>query len=427
MSQGEPSVDVSFQAECSLSTVVPAYQVALNSGDTEKVKTLQCFLEDHFEGLCLFHRDTLLQLSLPALSAVLSSDRLNIYAESTVWLVIEDWINVNRAERLEHLPLLFKSCLRIGRFRLLFIRHILRSSLYLGMSAEAHEQVKQHVAQVCGLLGGAPSQEAIIDGHGLLYHKGIVHFRPRDSRHLLVAAGGQTDEGNESMEVYEAQLNMWRPIELELPVHTGPFQAIHFLDGVIYLVGGFGQSGLLHALDLTQAVPSWSKKAPMLKPRDHHASVILDGALYALGGSPSLQSCERYLPTLDRWEAMADLHYGRSWPSAVTFRGRIFIAGGVARDFADFTVLPSVEVYTPGTDTWLQVSSMPSPRYHFTLLPYGNRLWALGGYTTEDKCESYDPQTDSWRQEGDCTVNRYGACACFPSTDNSHLPADVVS
>jgi N-acetylneuraminic acid mutarotase len=150
---------------------------------------------------------------------------------------------------------------------------------------------------------------------------------------------------------------------------TGP-------DGLLYVVGGATGSSLLATTSVeayNTTTGAWQTIAGMATPRARHAVVTgPDGKIYALGGTsgiaanstdpePATTSAERYNPTTKAWEPIADMLKPRlNFAAAAGIDGRIYAFGGeTAWLTGDGTQPASVEAYTPATNTWQLVASMP--------------------------------------------------------------------
>ncbi len=114
-----------------------------------------------------------------------------------------------------------------------------------------------------------------------------------------------------------------------------------------------------------------------------------DGRVYAVGGSrdcqPEFGTCavpavQAYQPTTNSWRQVTSLPTPRIRVAAATdSRGRIFTMGGLAGDA--HTLYATVQVYRPHTRTWAKAAPLPSARMAAlaTATPDG-RVWLLGGY-----------------------------------------------
>ena len=69
-------------------------------------------------------------------------------------------------------------------------------------------------------------------------------------------------------------------------------------------------------------------------------------------------------------------------------------------------MLDSVERYNPGTDTWIVVQPMSSPRMYHGLTEMDGLLFAVGGHSGRARLKSveyYDPATNQWT--GACSMS----------------------
>ena len=170
----------------------------------------------------------------------------------------------------------------------------------------------------------------------------------------------------------------------------------------IYAVGGETSPGrtTVDSIELFDpAKNTWQKLAPMTTCRRGVGVAILNGYLYAVGGSDGIQPlklAERYDPTCDLWTRISDMNERRSSVAAATL-GEYFYAIGGYRGVT--SCLQSVEQYDPSTDTWTYVSSMVVPRSMACACSMGGRMYVVGGYngvSDLQSCEAYDPETGLW-------------------------------
>ena len=105
----------------------------------------------------------------------------------------------------------------------------------------------------------------------------------------------------------------------------------------------------------------WAKVASMMTLRLGVAVAVLNGYLYAIGGSDGqspLNTVERYDPRKNAWTAMSPMSTRRKHLGCAVFNGQIYAVGG--RD--DCTELSSAERYNPATNTWSPIVAMMSRR-----------------------------------------------------------------
>jgi len=141
------------------------------------------------------------------------------------------------------------------------------------------------------------------------------------------------------------------------------------------------------------AAPRWIPAAPLPRPRGHFGAVVLNGAIYAIGGcvghDPTpvdVPWVDRYDPATDRWTEVAALPLPRSHfePAVVVRDGRIIIVGGRSRPHGEES-LADVTEYDPATNRWTALPPLPEPRHSPIAVLLGDRILAgLGGRVTSN-------------------------------------------
>jgi hypothetical protein len=97
------------------------------------------------------------------------------------------------------------------------------------------------------------------------------------------------------------------------------------LEGLIYIVGADNtEKGVM---SFNPTLDAWTRLAPTLNSRWGGASFVLQGCLYAAGGTSanSSSSVERYDVASNTWTAVADMHERRNCFAVITieFAGSI--------------------------------------------------------------------------------------------------------
>ena len=170
---------------------------------------------------------------------------------------------------------------------------------------------------------------------------------------------------------------------------------------------------------LGPATLQWTRKADMPTARTGFATSVVNGKVFAIGGNIQLErgefgdlsasTVEMYDPETDTWEQKANMPTARSGVSVSVVDGKIYAIGGskvktiqVPRGFnSESEELATVEMYDPATDTWTQKADMPTRKKTMTCVVDG-KIYAIGGWlTTNEKphletVEVYDPATDTW-------------------------------
>lgn len=175
---------------------------------------------------------------------------------------------------------------------------------------------------------------------------------------------------------YDAVQDIW--VELEpMPESRWAATAV-VLDDAVYIVGGQGRSQSLLRYD--PANDAWAELAPLRRPREHLAAVALDGQIYAIGGrwDRVTNTVERYDPETNQWTAVNGMNQPRSGFGAAVQDGKIVVGGGEL--FEPLQTLDSIEIYNPAEREWiLQTSSLPSPLHGFPFIVLEDELYVIGG------------------------------------------------
>jgi N-acetylneuraminic acid mutarotase len=88
---------------------------------------------------------------------------------------------------------------------------------------------------------------------------------------------------------------------------------------------------------LTPGALTWEVRAPLPDPRGHLSAMVMDGAIYAIGGNHGhdpipvdVGTILRYDLAADRWSPMASLPHPRSHsePGTIAWRDRVLLVGG---------------------------------------------------------------------------------------------------
>jgi N-acetylneuraminic acid mutarotase len=134
----------------------------------------------------------------------------------------------------------------------------------------------------------------------------------------------------------------------------------------------------------------------------------VDGHIYAIGGvnGTRLTTVEAYTPATNSWAAVASMPTARNGLAAATGSdGRIYAIGGWAG-----APINTVEAYTPGTDSWAAVASMPTARNGLAAVTGADgRIYAMGGWDGSNRLntvEAYTPSTNSWATVSPMPIGR---------------------
>jgi len=208
----------------------------------------------------------------------------------------------------------------------------------------------------------------------------------------------------------------------DMPTATSLHSA-SVVDGKIYVIGGtdnlYGWADYWSTVEVYDpATDTWTKKADMPTGRARLSTSVVDGKIYAIGGSPhrdaEVSTVEVYDPATDTWTKKTDMPRARNWLSTSLVNGKIYAIGG--KIYPSATMVSTVEEYDPTTDTWTKKADMPTARgQHFASVVDG-KIYVIGVVTGNfgpfiSTVEAYDPATDTWARKADMPTSRSGHSA----------------
>jgi hypothetical protein len=147
------------------------------------------------------------------------------------------------------------------------------------------------------------------------------------------------------------------------------------------------------------AEDSWASKAPMQVARSGLGVSVVNGKIYAIGGSAEtgvVGTNEEYDPATDTWAFKKSMPTPREVFAIVAYQNKIYCVGGYT---SNGTVIGVNEVYDPATDMWENKTPMPTPRWLLQANGVNAKIYLIGGLGGRHVNEVYDPATDAWTQK----------------------------
>ncbi len=156
---------------------------------------------------------------------------------------------------------------------------------------------------------------------------------------------------------------------------------------------------------------TWTSKAPMPAARGGLGLAVVNGKIYAIGGSTEKESQgqyvsggivgtnEEYDPVTDTWTTKSPMPTPRDFFAITVYENKIFCIGGSANNGRDNPPTGVNEVYNPATDSWETKAAMPTPRDALQANVLNGIIYCIGGTAINGATgvnEVYDPISDTW-------------------------------
>jgi N-acetylneuraminic acid mutarotase len=186
--------------------------------------------------------------------------------------------------------------------------------------------------------------------------------------------------------------------------------------GRVYSVGGTLENGQ-YALSLTRdgyvydpAVNTWSPIAPAPAALYEPVAAFVDGTLYVAGGwtgqskfayVPSA-AVYAYTPGSNSWSQVASLPTAEGGSMAAVLGGQLYVVGGCSTsgDVSCNQDSAAVYRYDPSTNTWATLASYPIPVGYGACAGLDGQVVCTGGHNAANDDLSatylYDPVTNTW-------------------------------
>ncbi|MBD3239028.1 MAG: hypothetical protein GF331_00475 [Chitinivibrionales bacterium] len=220
-----------------------------------------------------------------------------------------------------------------------------------------------------------------------------------------------------TVEAYSLETPGWQP-RAPLPQPRYAAAAVTIGDS-IYVLGGSGENvDFTSIIGYDPAANQWfSTPAALPSVRYGLAACAYGGWIYVFGGATfDMTSFEpivsdaigRLDPRTGMWEEVGTMQSPRSFHKVTVCGDSVYIAGGFGgtSNYGGAKVLASTEIFVPSSPAaTISGPSMQTPRQHFAMAAVDNRVYVLGGLSSEfmdtplRSVESIGPAEQTWRQE----------------------------
>ena len=209
----------------------------------------------------------------------------------------------------------------------------------------------------------------------------------REGRHPgdLIGTGGFDTNYRPVNTVMSLDLVTKRYTALAPMITARCVHATAVLDGKLFVMGGTAATSLpagsvssVECLDLHTG--QWSEVVPMITARNNHGAAVLGGKIFVAGGCKIGTSVESYDPATNQWTAVTPMNTRRIGHGLVSAQGKLFAVGGLMRDDqGEDYLLTSVECFDPSTGVWSTIAALNTARSYLAVAVLGEKLYAIGG------------------------------------------------
>ncbi|XP_034241117.1 kelch-like ECH-associated protein 1B isoform X5 [Thrips palmi] len=362
------------------SNVIGIANFAEQHGCKELHEKANQFIEQHFSQIC--QEEEFFQLSAMQLVALVKKDALNVQDEQEVYNAVLQWVKYdeeNRRPKMEHIL----QAVRCQFLTPAFLSKQMKSCDLL----KKLPQCRKYLAQIFKDM--------------TLHKKPVVKERTPNTPRVIYIAGGYLRYSLDILEAFNADDRTWTPLAKLTVPRSGLGGA--FLKGMFYAVGGRNNApGSSYDSDWVDryhpVLDQWRPCSPMTTPRNRVGVAVMDGYLYAVGGSSGSDyhdSVERYDPDEDRWTLICPMAKKRLGVGVAVVNRMLYAMGGYDGSLR----LNSAECYHPENNEWTPISSMRVARSGAGVATLNNHVYIVGGYDGSKQLSSverYDTETDTW-------------------------------
>ncbi|KAM3962904.1 kelch like ECH associated protein 1 [Aphomia sociella] len=359
-------------------------------GCCELKQKANTFIERHFTQVC--QEEEFLQLTAPELISLVRKDELNVGEEREVYNAVISWVKHDedrRHSRMEHI-------LKAVRCQYL-TPNFLKEQMSTCRVLEKVPACREYLAKIFKDL--------------TLHKKPVVKERRPNTPRIIYVAGGYFRHSIGVFEAFNLDDNCWTT----LPTLTVPRSGLGaaFLKGLFYAVGGRNTSpGSSYDSDWVDmynpALELWRPCSPMSTPRHRVGVAVMDGLLYAVGGSSGSEyhkTVECYDPERDMWTTVASMRSARLGVGVAVVNRLLYAVGGLDRSRRTSTV----ECYHPENNCWTEVAPMQVARSGAGVAALNQYIYVVGGYDGASQLSSverYDTERDVWEPVAQMRVAR---------------------
>ncbi|XP_061700217.1 kelch-like ECH-associated protein 1A [Syngnathoides biaculeatus] len=349
------------------------------------------YINTHFSEVT--KEDEFFSLSHCQLLELISQDSIKVLCESEVYKACTDWVRWDVENRAQYLHALLNA-VNIYALPPKFLKNQLLSCPLLS-KANACKDFLSKIFQDMALRKVPPA--------------------PIRGTQLIYVAGGYRQHSLATTEAYDPFRKVWLKLA-DMPAPSSGLGACT-LFGLLYTVGGRNLS--LECITDSSALccynpmtNQWSQRASLNVPRNRVGVGVVDGCIYAVGGSQGStlhNTVERWEPDTNRWSLVCPMLVARLGAGVAASGGTLYVVGGLDGQSRS----SAAEKYQPDTNTWHQLAPMSTARSGLGLVCVNAHLYAIGGYDGSNQLatvERYNIARNTWepRASMQCCRSTHG-------------------
>lgn len=205
------------------------------------------------------------------------------------------------------------------------------------------------------------------------------------------------------------------PVALPAPVPRRRWLVLTGFGGAlaVLLIGAFVVTTLLRTPSAPPTTPTpqaantplstpdaWQQRALMALPRVGFGLVAFDDKVYVVGGTTAegvTGALERYNPQSNTWTQLTAMPTPARDVQAAFIGGKLYVAGG---QLATGAISNQFQVYDPTQDRWSTLPALPEPRSQYAVAALDGKLYIFGGWdgtNYQGQVWQFDPDLEEWR------------------------------
>jgi N-acetylneuraminic acid mutarotase len=177
----------------------------------------------------------------------------------------------------------------------------------------------------------------------------------------------------------------------------------------LFVIGGFDAGRRDSNSVLVYSGGSWGRGPDLPVAVDHPSAASYEGTLFVAGGNSGGQALGSVFRLEEAgWTRLRPMGHPRAAFGLVTLGGRLYAIGGLGGGGE----VAAVEAYDPAVDRWSDVATLPLPRDHVAGFAWQGQACVAGGRSPNTaRVDCYDPASNGWTRLPDLPFPTSGAGA----------------